>query len=78
MEVEHLDRPSEPIFPVQYPSCPVCGASSEFRKWHSYITRYPPRIKSPKHNVMGTPLTPLVCTRCGYVQDFVNPEDFKS
>ena len=34
-------------------------------------------IHSKKHKVNGSRSQPLVCTVCGYVQLFVNPEDFR-
>lgn len=58
--------------------CPVCRAESQYRVWSRLIARNGAvTIRSPKHKVLGSEPTPLVCTVCGYVQLFVNPEDFR-
>jgi hypothetical protein len=36
-----------------------------------------PRILSPKHKLIGSEVSPVICTCCGYVMDFVNPADFR-
>lgn len=55
--------------------CPVCGAEPQYRIWSNFMERIP--IYSKKHTMIGSALTPLVCTICGYVQFFVDPEDFR-
>ncbi|MFL5694842.1 MAG: hypothetical protein ACJ795_23880 [Ktedonobacteraceae bacterium] len=68
-------------FPVQ--PCPVCGADSRYRVWKRYTSDRHHRIASKKRdtfeNVLtgGSPVIPLICTKCGYVQHFVNPGDFQ-
>lgn len=59
------------------PPCPVCGAQPSYRVWsqttgYGYVI-----IRSKKHKLNGSMATPLVCTVCGYVQLFVDPEDFR-
>ncbi len=65
------NKPSQP--------CPVCGAEPSYRVWsitlgsgYGHVI-----IHSKKHKFNGSKATPLVCTVCGYVQLFVNPEDFR-
>ena len=70
------DTPLNPSFIV--PSCPFCGASPEFRQWSEYLGRDTLRVKSPKHKWIGSHVFPLICIQCGYVQDFVVPEDFRT
>ena len=53
--------------------CPVCGAAAEEREWGEFLNV---RLRSEKHKVVGVSATPLICTRCGNVQLFVNPQDF--
>jgi hypothetical protein len=63
-------RPEEP--------CPVCGAEPAYRVW-SEMTGYGfVSIVSEKHALSGSQARPLVCIVCGYVQLFVDPEDFHS
>ena len=68
---------SQGPFPVPNLPCPVCGAAPELRKWSKYTSERE-RIQTDKHQTMGSPIHPFVCTRCGYIQEFVNPEDFKA
>jgi hypothetical protein len=57
--------------------CPVCGADPEARSWRSFVTSSYTNILSDKHSMMGTKVSPLVCSSCGYVQLFVDPRDFR-
>lgn len=57
--------------------CPVCGAEPQLREWSAFMGIQYTRIVSEKHKMIGTPLTPLVCTQCGYVQLFTDPQDFR-
>ncbi len=61
----------------QQQPCPVCGADPSSRIWSQH-TRYPVAIRTEKHKHTGSLAKPLVCTVCGYVQLFVNPEDFRT
>ncbi len=54
----------------------VCKAESS-RIWTEAATYGYVRLSSKKHKVFGTLARPLVCTVCGYVEHFVNPEDFR-
>ena len=65
---------SQPTHPQQ--PCPVCGADPSSRIWSQCLS-YGLTIRSEKHRINGSRATPLVCTQCGYVQLFVNPEDFR-
>gem|GEM_PF-2382427 len=63
--------------------CPVCGAAPECRIWSNfvdsgYLMNGYARIMSTKHSIRGSQAIPLICTVCGYVQLFVNPEDFQT
>ena len=64
-------------FRLDVPPCPFCGAEPRYRRVSSYLQRYPPAIWSDKHKIVGSRVFPLVCTQCGYVQDFVDPQDFR-
>ena len=65
-------RPTKPDVP-----CPVCGAEPHYRTWSYFMRTGEASIHSKKHNIVGVFPIPLVCTVCGYVQLFVNPEDFR-
>jgi len=69
---------SQPVRPGKLP-CPVCKAEPRSRIWEELgngeFGQF--RIKSPKHKFLGTEPSALVCTVCGYVQFFVDPEDFR-
>jgi hypothetical protein len=56
--------------------CPVCGASPVEREWRRFLSGYT-KILSEKHRIQGSNITPLVCTQCGFVQLFVDPQDFR-
>jgi len=71
---------SQPIHPGV--PCPVCGAEPPYRIWSQFTYRNAVgegavNIRSPKHKVVGSEPIPLVCTVCGYVQLFINPQDFR-
>jgi hypothetical protein len=66
----------QPINPPPRP-CPVCGAEPPYQIWSNFVHQQYAHISSKKHSMMGSQLAPLVCTICGYVQLFVNPEDFR-
>jgi hypothetical protein len=67
---QHITKPDAP--------CSICEAEPTYRIWSRFIdVRGATNIYSKKHKVVGSPCTPLVCTACGYVQFFVNPEDFR-
>jgi hypothetical protein len=57
--------------------CPVCGAPPDLRTWQKLNYEQYARILSPAHSMLGSPIVPLVCTSCGYVQLFTNPLDFR-
>lgn len=57
--------------------CPVCGANTEYRIWAKFVNSSYTHIVSRKHHIVGSVTNPLVCTQCGYVQLFVDPEDFR-
>ncbi len=57
--------------------CPVCGAEPAYRVWGTasgcvFILNDLKRRFAPSHP------EPLVCTICGYVQFFVNPDEFRT
>ncbi len=62
--------------PKQQQPCPVCGADPSSRIWSQQMTGFVV-IRTEKHKHTGSRAKPLVCTVCGYVQLFVNPEDFR-
>lgn len=66
---------SQPI--MQPVPCPVCGSAPHYRIWSQTIGHYSVILDSKKHPFNGSEAKPLVCTVCGYVQLFVNPEDFR-
>lgn len=57
--------------------CPNCEADRSKRIWKEvtggsdYV-----RISSDAHKFNGSEVSALVCKTCGYVQLFVNPQDF--
>lgn len=65
-------QPTKPGAP-----CPVCGAEPRYRVWSIFMSGGDTRIDSKKHPFRGSEPIPLVCKVCGYVQLFVNPEDFR-
>ena len=34
-------------------------------------------VSSEKHSIKGSPISVLVCTNCGNIQFFTDPQDFK-
>lgn len=58
--------------------CPVCNADPQYRIWSKFVNSSYTHVLSEKHKIVGSAPRPLVCTRCGFVQLFVNPEDFRS
>lgn len=70
------------------PSCSICGAGPEKRKWSKtspgaygsgrilLLSEKPPTFWQGS-NAELSQASPVVCTQCGYVQFFVNPEDFR-
>ena len=63
--------------PASTQSCPVCGAEPQNRTWSRFVSGNYTHIISEQHKIVGSILTPLVCTQCGYVQLFVDPNDFR-
>lgn len=65
--------------PTNQPApCPVCGAEPAYRIWSETAGGYGGvTIRSRKHSFNGSQAKPLVCTVCGYVQLFVDPNDFR-
>ena len=57
--------------------CPVCSAPATERSWQRFLSSTYTHIISEKHHIQGSVVTPLVCSQCGFVQLFVNPEDFR-
>ncbi len=58
-------------------ACPNCGADSQYRIWEKVKGVHGPiSVASDVHQIIGSPITALVCKRCGYVQLFVSPQDF--
>lgn len=64
--------------PASTHSCPVCGAEPQYRTWRRFVNSSYTHVISDAHKIVGSNLTPLVCTRCGYVQIFVDPTDFST
>lgn len=62
--------------PVPQLPCPVCGAPPTEREWQRFVSN-DTRIISEKHSVLGSNVIPLICTQCGFVQLFVDPQDFR-
>lgn len=66
---------------LSVPPCPACGAGGHERVWSQYATQRMgvgvPHILSPKNSVEGWEVIPLICTRCGFVMNFVNPVGFR-
>ena len=70
---------------IQFPNCLICNAEGSKWKWFTvlpgaYSAGSIFLIVGEKHSFLGsTPLTteafPAVCTHCGNVQFFINPED---
>jgi rubrerythrin len=64
--------------PTNQPApCPVCGAQPAYRIWGKTMGYGGVLLASKKHPFNGSPAKPLVCTVCGYVQLFVDPNDFR-
>ncbi len=72
----------------QLPPCSICGAGPEKRKWSktplgAYGSGHIMIISEERQsfwvgsNPKLSEAVPVVCTQCGYVQFFVNPEDFR-
>ena len=58
--------------------CPVCSAPFTERRWRKFAGgEGNVRILSPGHSLLGSVVSPLVCYQCGFVQLFVNAEDFR-
>ncbi|MBO0777608.1 MAG: hypothetical protein J2P37_02160 [Ktedonobacteraceae bacterium] len=58
--------------------CPVCGAEPPYRTWTApAFGNSGFKLDSPRHPFLGAEVSALVCTVCGYVQFFVNPQDFR-
>ncbi|GCF08334.1 hypothetical protein [Dictyobacter arantiisoli] len=62
---------------ANHPPCPLCNADGSQRGW-SDATAYGHSLKitSEAHKIMGSDVAALVCTNCGNIQFFVNPQDF--
>ena len=55
--------------------CPVCEADSSYRVWGSIGQTFV--FNDAKKHFTPSPIVPLVCTVCGYIQFFTNPENFR-
>lgn len=64
------------INPGELP-CPVCGAEPQQRTWTNLMNDSHFRPFSLKHSIVGSQVNLLVCTICGYMQLFADPEDFR-
>ncbi|MBA2393716.1 MAG: hypothetical protein H0V70_13345 [Ktedonobacteraceae bacterium] len=73
-----MDQNEYPTTVPQQP-CPVCGVSSSERGWQQFLGKNQSytKILSKKHHMQGSVVHPLVCYQCGFVQLFVNPQDFE-
>ncbi len=69
---QNVYAPAVPQLP-----CPVCSAPPMEREWRSFVSSGYIKIVSKRHSVIGSNVAPLICTQCGFVQLFVNPQDFK-
>jgi hypothetical protein len=65
---------AEPTIPDE--PCPICGANPACRIWSETAGYGFVSILSTTHAFTESRAKPLVCTACGYVQLFVNPDDF--
>ncbi len=65
--------------PLPQQPCPVCGAPSTERGWQRFLggNQTYTKILSEKHHLQGSVVNPLVCYQCGFVQLFVDPQDFR-
>ncbi|WP_126595442.1 hypothetical protein [Dictyobacter aurantiacus] len=61
--------------PMFYAPCPNCQADGHYRQWRG-ISGHGMRIDSDAHSVVGSEVSALICTICGNIQLFVNPNDF--
>ncbi|HZS75285.1 MAG TPA: hypothetical protein VFA41_01620 [Ktedonobacteraceae bacterium] len=71
--------------PTVRPPCPVCAAKGNERVWRGtnagegsfgFGATSTLKVLSKRHKTVGSIVKALVCTKCGYVQLFVAPEDF--
>jgi hypothetical protein len=64
------------------PACPNCGADGSYRQWRevtggSGLYRGVIKIESDTHRFMGSDISALVCTYCGNIQFFVDPQNYR-
>jgi len=72
---------------IQFPDCLICGANASKQKWFTVLPG--PNnagsifiVVGNRHVFLGsvprtTEAIPSVCTQCGHVQFFINPEDIQ-
>lgn len=59
----------------QPPPCPVCGVDGSRRTWREVTGRGARLlVESRTHPVLGAVVQALVCTNCGNVLFFVDPQ----
>ena len=57
--------------------CPNCDADASYRTWENVNgTHGSLHITSDAHRFLGSKVKALVCKQCGYIQMFINPQDF--
>jgi hypothetical protein len=56
----------------------VCGAEAVYRIWGTTTGYGHVLVDSKKRLFTAAPAKPLVCTVCGYVQLFIDPDDFRN
>ncbi|GCE18066.1 hypothetical protein KDK_18660 [Dictyobacter kobayashii] len=63
---------------VAYAPCPNCNADGSRRQWRKTYGHYinALRVDSDAYPNMGSNMGALVCTNCGNVQLFVDPDDY--
>lgn len=61
--------------PIQ--KCPNCEADPQYRIWENiHGVHGPIYVPSDAHRLVGSAIKALVCKQCGYIQLFMNPNDF--
>jgi hypothetical protein len=61
----------------QLPPCPVCGADGTSREWrgtHGDYQRGSGSIHIDARQYQTTEVKAVVCTRCGYIMLFADPQ----
>ncbi|GCE25879.1 hypothetical protein KDA_13630 [Dictyobacter alpinus] len=60
------------------PPCPLCSVDGRYRQWRNLYGHGSHHLKvvSDAHTMFGSEVMTLVCTNCGNIQFFVDPNDF--